>query len=127
MKKDFHHIGLPAPDQDTPTPGESWVAGGRLWVSNPAHHPQRVEWLRYPPDTLVDPAMQSAPHICYLTDDIDAALDGKQVIREINEVGEPPFGRAAFTMEDGVAVEYIQLYPGRAWFDDDLDDADGGT
>jgi hypothetical protein len=122
--KTFHHIGLPAPDQETPVPGESWVESGRLWVSNPAHHPQRVEYLRYPDHTTIDGAFQQQPHICYLTDDLDTELSGKEVIIPPSEPGDPPFGRAAFTMEDGIAVEYIQLYPGRSWFDDDLSQGD---
>lgn len=120
MKKTFHHIGLPAPDQQTPLPGESWVASSRCWVTNPAHHPQRIEYLRYAADTIVDPAFQQAPHICYLVDDLDAAIAGQKIAIPPFEPGDPPFGRAAFTMEDGIAVEYIQLYDGRSWFDDDL-------
>lgn len=120
MKKTFHHIGLPAPDQQTPLPGESWVPSSRSWVTNPAHHPQRIEYLRYAADTIVDPAFQQAPHICYLVDDLDAAIAGQEVAIPPFEPGDPPFGRAAFTMENGIAVEYIQLYDGRSWFDDDL-------
>jgi len=45
--KQFHHLGLPAEDQDTPIDGEFWLEGGKLWLTNPDHHPQRVEWLRY--------------------------------------------------------------------------------
>ncbi len=119
--KQFHHIGLPAPEQDTPIPGEAWVASSRCWVSNPAHHPQRVEWLRYRADSPIDEAVRRAPHICYLVDDLDAAIAGQEIAVPPFEPGEPPFGRAAFTREHGIIVEYIQLHPGRAWFDDDLD------
>lgn len=126
VKKLFHHVGLPAPDQETPLPGESWVPPNRVWVTNPTHHPQRVEWLRYAPDSPVAVADQQAPHICYLVDDLEAAIAGQEIMIEPFEPGDPPFGRAAFTREDGVAVEYIQLYPGRAWFDDALDEPGDG-
>ena len=46
-----------------------------------------------------------------------AAIEGKEIVRGPNDV---PFGRAAFTFEDGIEVEYIQLAPGRAWFDDEV-------
>lgn len=120
MKKAFHHIGLPAADQKIPLPGESWVESSRCWVTNPAHHPQRIEFLRYAADTTVDPAFQNAPHICYVVDDLDAVISGQEIATPPFEPGEPPFGRAAFTMANGIAVEYIQLYPGRTWFDDDV-------
>jgi hypothetical protein len=116
----FHHIGLPAPDQGTPIPGESWVESSRCWVSNPAHHASRIEWLRYAPDSPIDPDFQGAPHVCYRVDDLMAALVGQDVVVPPFEPGDPPFGRAAFTREHGIIVEYIELYPGRAWFDDDL-------
>ena len=122
--KRFHHIGLPAPDQQTPIPGEAWVASSRCWVSNPNRHPQRVEWLRYRADSPIDEAFRQAPHICYRVDDLDAAIAGQEIVVPTFEPGEPPFGRAAFTQEDGIIVEYIQLYPGRAWFDNDLERGD---
>lgn len=60
----LHHIGLIAPDQDTPIPHTFWVVAGRLWVSNPADHSQAVEWLRYAPDATVSVEFQSRPHKC---------------------------------------------------------------
>ena len=123
MTRQFHHIGLPTTE---PQVGESWVAATRVWVSNPVHHPQRIEWLRYAPDSTVEPAFRDAPHIAYTVDDLDAEIAGKEVLLGPFEPGEPPFARAAFTREDGVIVEYMQLYPGRHWFDDVPED-DGGT
>ena len=120
MKKTFHHIGLPAADQETPLAGESWVESSRCWVTNPAHHPQRIEYLRYAPDSPVDSAFQRAPHICYVVDDLEAAIAGQEIELPPFEPGDPPFGRAAFTREHGITVEYIQLYPNRSWFDDDV-------
>ena len=52
--KRYHHFGLPAPDQETPIEGEFWLEGGKLWITNPNHHPQRVEWLRYAPGPRVE-------------------------------------------------------------------------
>ena len=116
MKRTFHHIGLPAPDQKTPIPGEAWVSANRVWVSNPLAHPQRIEWLRYAPDSPVDPEFQASPHICWLVDDLEAAMAGKSIALAPFEPGDPPFGRAVFVWEDGVIMEYIELYPGRTWF-----------
>jgi hypothetical protein len=123
--KRFHHIGLPAPDQQTPMPGESFVSATRTWVTNPARHPQRVEWLRYEPDTTVGRAFQSAPHICYEVDDLADYEHAANIVAGPFEVGDPPFGRAVFIQEDGIAVEYLQIYPGRQWFDDDLEQGAG--
>lgn len=117
MTRRFHHIGLPATE---PQPGESWVEATKVWVTNPAHHPQRVEWLRYAADSSVAQAFRDRPHVAYTVDDLDAAIAGKDVVLGPFEAGDPPFARAAFTEEDGLTVEYMQMYPGRQWFDDDL-------
>lgn len=116
----FHHLGLLAPDQSVPIAGESWVASSRCWVSNPADHPQRVEWLRYASDVPVAERLRTVPHICYTVDDLATAIARKRLVVAPFEPGEPPFGRAAFVEEDDVVVEYIQLHPGRTWFTDDL-------
>jgi len=117
MARRFHHIGLPTTE---PQPGETWVEGGKLWISNPARHPQRVEWLRYALDWTGSQELRDNPHIAYTVDDLDAAIAGKRVIAEPAEIGEPPFALAAFTEEDGVFVEYMKIYPGRQWFDDEV-------
>lgn len=116
----FHHFGLLAVDQSVPIAGESWVASSRCWVSNPADHPQRIEWLRYANDVPEVERVKTVPHICYIVDDLAAAISGKSLIVAPFEPGEPPFGRAAFVEEADIVVEYIQLYPGRTWFNDDL-------
>ncbi len=116
--KRYHHFGLPAPDQETPIEGEFWLEGGRLWITNPTHHPQRVEWLRYAPDHAGTGEARSRPHICYEVDDIAAAVEGKEIVKPIGPMGNPPFAQAAFTLEDGIMVEYIQITGSRQWFDD---------
>jgi hypothetical protein len=119
VTKMFHHIGLPT---ETPMPHETWVEGGRLWISNPNLHPQRVEWLRYAdvPATDEQAAFRAAPHIAYTVDSLDEAIGGKEIVIEPGEIGEPPFALAAFTREDGIIVEYLQIYEGRQWFDDEV-------
>lgn len=120
--KQFHHIGLPAEDQETPIDGEFWLEGGKLWLTNPLHHPQRVEWLRYAPGHPRDPRFRDHPHICYEVDDIHAAVEGKPIVRPVGDMGDPPFALAAFTEEDGILVEYMQVTGKRRWFDDPVEE-----
>jgi hypothetical protein len=95
-------------------------------VTNPVDHPQRIEWLRYPPDSLVEPAFRASPHICYAVPDLDAAILGAEIVIPPFAPGDPPFGRAAFFREDGVIIEYIEFLPGRGWFNDVQGDGDTG-
>ncbi len=114
-KRRFHHVGLRAIEQ---RPHENHVAASKCWVTNPSHHPQRIEYLRYAPDSPIDPEFMDAPHIAYAVDDLESHLTGKELYLAPFEVGEPPFARVAFTREDGLFVEYMEFKPGRRWFDD---------
>lgn len=119
MEKRYHHIGLPAPDQETPIPGETYVASGDIWISSPDDHPQRIEWLRYGPNNRKPQAKRDEPHICYEVDDLEAFLKSIGSDATPGEMGEPPFAKVVFIDDgSGIETEYIQIYPGRHWFDD---------
>ena len=60
--KQFDHVGLRT---ETPQPGERFVAKTRVWVTDPALHPFRVEWLRYTPESCVPDVLRDRPHIAY--------------------------------------------------------------
>ncbi|MDQ3693254.1 MAG: hypothetical protein M3464_06475 [Chloroflexota bacterium] len=111
----FHHIGLRAFE---PLPAEDYVNASKVWVTNPAHDPNRIEYLRYEPDCAIAEEFKSTPHVAYAVDDLVAHLAGKDVYLPPFEVGEPPFATVAFTREDGIFIEYMQFNPGRSWFSD---------
>jgi hypothetical protein len=114
-QKRFHHIGLRTFE---PQPKEDHVAPSKCWVTNPAHDPNRIEWLRYAPDSPIDPEFMNFPHIAYSVDELEPHLEGKDVYLPPFDVGDPPFARVAFTRENGVFVEYMQIRPGRTWFNE---------
>ncbi len=110
----FHHVGLTTHDVQ---PDEDEVAPSKCWVTNPNNHPYRIEFLRYAPDSPVSREFQNAPHIAYETDDLEGSLTGKEiVIPPFDPEQGDSFARVAFTMEDGLFVEYMQFKPGRTWF-----------
>src|SRR5205823_3516235 len=83
MKHAFDHIGIPT---TVPQAGESWVEFSKVWVTNPRRHPQRIEYLR-PKDPPQVPREQAGlwklwnwPHIAYRVDDLQAALQGEQLV-----------------------------------------------
>ncbi|MGH2615790.1 MAG: hypothetical protein ACRDJC_11160 [Thermomicrobiales bacterium] len=113
--KRFHHIGLRAIE---PQPKENHVTSSKCWVTNPADNPNRIEWLRYAPDSPIDPEFMNFPHIAYTVDELEPHLEGKDVYLSPFEVGDPPFATVAFTRENGVFVEYMKIKPGRTWFNE---------
>ncbi len=100
----FDHIGLVTDDVK---PGESWVEATRVWVTNPREHPFHVEWLRFEPDSPVTGPLRTEPHVAYRVDDVQAAIEGREVLAEPFDVGNG-FLTVAFAIVDGAVVEFMQ-------------------
>jgi hypothetical protein len=110
----FHHVGLRAMD---PQPNENFVTATRVWVTDPNTHPQRIEYLRYEPDSYLDDRFKNTPHVAWVVDDIEPWIAGKEIAIAPFEVGDPSFVRVAFVWEEGMISEYMAFKPGAVWFD----------
>ncbi len=82
----FHHVGLRAMD---PQPDENFVTATRVWVTDPNTHPQRIEYLRYEPDSYLDDQFKDTPHVAWVVDDIEPWIAGKEIAIAPFEVGDP--------------------------------------
>ncbi len=116
----FHHIGLRAFE---PQPKENFVESTRVWVTDPKDSPNRIEWLRYEPDSYLGDDFKDTPHVAWEVTEIDSWIEGKEIAIEPFEVGDPPFVRVAFVWEDGMISEYMAFIEGAEWFDPE----DAGT
>jgi hypothetical protein len=110
----FHHVGLRAME---PQPDENFVTSTRVWVTDPNTHPQRIEYLRYEPDSYLDDRFKDTPHVAWVVDDIDPWIADKEIAIPPFEVGDPAFVRVAFVWEEGMISEYMAFKPGAVWFD----------
>jgi hypothetical protein len=99
----FHHVGVPATEQ---RPGETYLEGARLYVTDAAASPYQIEWLRFEADSPMPAELKSGPHIAFTVDDLDQALVGKTVL--IPPFEPLPGVRAAFITDDGAVVELMQ-------------------
>jgi hypothetical protein len=115
--REFDHIGMVT---DQPQDEESWVEFSRVWVTNPRLHPQRLEYIRPEKMPDVDPReiglwkLWHLPHVAYRVDDLDAAIEGEEVILGPFEPGD--FARVAFIHKDGIVVEYLEYSRLDVWF-----------
>jgi hypothetical protein len=100
----FDHVGLIT---DEEKPGESWVEATRVWVTNPRAHACNVEWLRFEPDSPVTGPLRTEPHVAYRVPDVQAAIEGHDVLAEPFDVGDG-FVTVAFVLVDGSVVEFMQ-------------------
>lgn len=104
MSKIFHHIGLPTHDRQ---PNESYVAETKVWVTDPADHRYRVEFLRFESDSPVTGPLRDMAHVAYRVDDMKAAIAGKEIILE--PFTPMPGLSVAFVKEDGAVIEFMKF------------------
>ena len=108
---EFDHVGITTTKKQ---PHEDWVEQSRIWVTNPRHHPEHIEFLCYEPDSTVPAIVRDNPHVAYRVDDLAAR------IAEVDEVLIAPFIvgdflEVAFVLKHGMVFEYMRyLKPG--WF-----------
>jgi len=98
----YHHIGIPT---NTPRPNEIHLEAFGLHVSGFSSSAFGIEWMRCSPESPLHPAIKTLPHVAFEVDDLDAALEGQEVI---HPPGSPSEGvRAAMILVEGAPVELI--------------------
>jgi catechol 2,3-dioxygenase-like lactoylglutathione lyase family enzyme len=100
---EFDHIGIPTANKRE---GMRFLESKRLWLTSPAEHPFRVEWLWYEADSPEAELIRTAPHVAYRVDNLEEAMNGLPVIAEPFDV----FGevRVSFVEVDGAPVEFVE-------------------
>ena len=102
---DFDHIGIPAREKRD---GMRFLESKRLWLTSPADHPYRVEWLWYEDGSPEADLVRTQPHVAYRVESLEDAMAGQAVVAEPFDV----FGevRVGFIEVDGAPVEFVQPY-----------------
>ena len=100
----FHHVGIP---YTKPRAGEEHIDHLGIYVCGFETSPYGIEWIRFEPHSGVPDIVRRVPHIAFAVDDLDEALEGKEVLIAPNE---PSSGvRVAFILDDGAPVELLQF------------------
>ncbi len=99
----FDHIGIPTGERRE---GMRFLEETRCWLTSPAEHPFRVEWLVFDEGSAAPEVVRSLPHVAYRVERLEDALEGHRVVME-------PFGvfgevRVAFVEVDGAPVEFVE-------------------
>jgi hypothetical protein len=101
----FDHIGVVTTRKQ---PKESWVEETRVWVTNPREHPFNIEFLRFEPDSPVTGVLRTEPHVAYRVPDLEAAMEGHDIILGPFDASGTGFVQVAFANVDGALVELMQ-------------------
>jgi len=99
----FHHFGVPSRTQ---RPGEMYIPGGKVHVTDPSKHPYGVEFVRFDADSPMPEAVKTRAHAAFVVPNLEAALKGQQVLI-------PPFDaterlRAAFIIDGEAVIELLE-------------------
>jgi hypothetical protein len=100
----FHHLGVPTTE---PHPGEYYLEQFKFHVSGFWTSPYGLEWMRFEPGSPVPEIIQNVPHLCFEVDDLEAALEGKEILTPPNSPSEGV--RVAMILHNGAPVELIQF------------------
>ena len=90
---EFHHVGVPTEIRHE---GEVFVPDTKVWVTSPDDHPLKIEYLRYEADSEVTGPLRDSMHVAFTVDDLDAALEGQNVIL------------GPFVPMEGLTVAFVQ-------------------
>ena len=100
----YHHIGIPT---DTPREGEIYLEQYRMYVSGFDTSPYGVEWMRFEAGSPISELVRTVPHIAFEVDDLDRALEGKELIGELSS---PMVGvRVAMILHNGMPIELLEF------------------
>jgi len=100
----FHHIGIPT---DQPHENETHLEDGGLYITDALASPNRIEWLRFQPDSPMPDLLKSMPHIAYAVDDLETELAGAEV--RLDPFTPLPGVTVAFVIEEGATIELMQM------------------
>lgn len=109
--REFDHVGLPT---DTKQEGEMYVEQTKVWVTDPAAHPYKVEYLRFEPDSPVTGPVRDLPHIAFRVDNLEKAIEGEQVL--LGPFNATDTLRVVFIYKDGAVFEFMEHSGEGHWF-----------
>ena len=69
--------------------------------------PYGVEWMRLDTHCQVPEIVKTVPHLAFVVDNLDTALQGKQILIPPNSPS--PGVRVAFILDDGAPIELLEL------------------
>jgi len=100
----YHHLGIPTRDVRA---DETHLPEYGLHVSGFDTSPFGVEWMRFDDASPLPELVKTLPHVAFQVDDLEAALEGHEVLIEPNSPSEGV--RVAFIIHDGAPVEFLEI------------------
>jgi len=100
----FAHFGVPTKKQQ---PGENYLEGAKVYITDPEKHPFKVEFVRCEEGCPLPEPIQTTPHAAFIVDDIQAAVKGCEIILPPTKMGEDM--SIAFIRDGDALIELMQM------------------
>ena len=103
----YHHVGIPT---DVQRPDEIYLERFKMYVSAFETSPCGIQWMRFEPDSPVHALIKSVlsvPHIAFEVDDLQAAIEGKEILTAPNSPSEGV--TVAMILDSGAPVELLEF------------------
>ena len=100
----YHHIGIPT---DVPRAGEYYLEKFKMYVSAFETSACGIQWMRFEPDSPVHALIKSVPHVAFEVDDLEAAIEGKEILTPPNSPSEGVM--VAMILDSGAPVELLEF------------------
>lgn len=107
----FDHVGVPTGERQ---PEEMYVPATKVWVTDPARHPHRIEFLRYEADSPVRGPVRDLPHMAFRVDRLDPYMEGKEIL--LGPFQATGTLRVVFVLADGAVFEFMESSEPGHWF-----------
>ncbi len=100
----YHHCGIPTDDVRE---GERYLPQFGMYVSGFAESEFGIEWMRFESGSPIHELIRRVPHLAFVVDDLDAALEGREVLTWPNAPSDGV--RVAMIIENGAPVELMEF------------------
>ena len=102
----FSHIGIPTTDVKE---NESYSSRSKFYCTDYKASEYDVEFLRFEEGSPMPELLQTTAHVAFEVDDIEAAIEGKEILIPIFEPSAMPGTKLAFIIDNGAPVEFMQF------------------
>ena len=101
--REYHHLGIPTTEAHA---NEHHLPEHKLYHTNFDDNPYGIEWMRFEEGCTLPTLVKTVPHIAFKVDDLDAELEGKEILIAPNSPSEGV--RVAFIVHNGAPVEFLE-------------------
>jgi hypothetical protein len=103
----FHHVGIPT---DKKRENERYLAEAKVYITDPAADPFRIEWCRWMPDSPAAAKLKTWPHLAFQVEDCEAEIAKYEPSKVFAKPFVPFEGvKVGFIEHEGFLIEFLEV------------------